>query len=313
MAPSLASIAILASGQMGSSFAALLRTHSPSIRLITNLEGRSPRTVSLAREAGIEDVGSNEAVLKHSDLIFSILVPSQAVALGQSIASSAAELPPSSIRTKFYIDLNAIAPSTTQSISKLFAATSIAFVDGGVIGGPATPTTSPLIAISGPQAAELNESLSPFFSGRTKVVGSTDAGQASALKLSYASLSKGLTALATNASVFASEHGVLDVLVEELGASNPGALKVVQNSVPRATAKAFRWVGEMQEISTAFAEVGLAGGAKAFAGIAETYEFVAANDEVGKESIEEALEKGRSHGEVVAALAKDLKRPAKAE
>jgi hypothetical protein len=69
----------------------------------------------------------------------------------------------------------------------------------------------------------------------------------------------------------------------------------------------------MQEISTAFAEVGLAGGAKAFEGIAETYELVAANDEVGKESIEEALKKGRSHEEVVAALVKDLKRPARAK
>lgn len=69
----------------------------------------------------------------------------------------------------------------------------------------------------------------------------------------------------------------------------------------------------MQEISTAFAEVGLVGGAKAFEGIAETYEFVAANDEMGKESIEEALKRGRSHDEVVAALAKDLKRPATAQ
>lgn len=240
MAPSLASIAILAPGQMGSSFAALFRTHSPSIRLITNLDGRSPRTVSLARDANIEDVGSDEEVLRQADLILSILVPSQAVALGQGIASSAAAISPTSLRAKFYIDLNAIAPSTTRSISKLFASTSIAFIDGGVIGGPATATTSPFIAISGPQAAELNESLSHIFAGRTKIVGDTDAGQASALKLSYASLSKGLTALATNASVFASEHGVLDALVEELGARNFGALQVIQNSVPRATAKVNR-------------------------------------------------------------------------
>lgn len=240
MSPSLASIAILAPGQMGSSFAALFRSHSPSIRLITNLQGRSPRTISLARDAGIEDVGSNEEVLKQADLVLSILVPSQAVALGEGVASSAAAISPSSIRTRFYLDLNAIAPSTTQTISKLFAFTSIAFVDGGVIGGPATATTSPLIAISGPRAAELDQLLSPLFAGRAKVVGETDAGQASALKLSYASLSKGLTALATNASILAAEHGVLDALVEELGASNPGALKVVQNSVPRATAKVSR-------------------------------------------------------------------------
>jgi L-threonate 2-dehydrogenase len=240
MAPSLASIAILAPGQMGNSFAALFRTQSPSIRLITNLQGRSPRTVSLARDAGIEDVGSHEEILRQADLILSILVPSQAAALGQGIATSAAAISPSLLRTKFYIDLNAVAPSTTQSISKLFASTPIAFIDGGVIGGPATATTSPLIALSGPRAAELDESLSPLFGGRTKVVGDTDSGQASALKLSYASLSKGLTALATNASVLASEHGVLSALVEELGTSNPGALKVVQNNVPWATAKVSR-------------------------------------------------------------------------
>lgn len=64
----------------------------------------------------------------------------------------------------------------------------------------------------------------------------------------------------------------------------------------------------MEEISTAYAEVGLTGGAETFAGVAKTYSFVAANKEVGQESIEEALKQGRTYKQVVEALARDLKR-----
>lgn len=69
----------------------------------------------------------------------------------------------------------------------------------------------------------------------------------------------------------------------------------------------------MHEISVAFADVGLDGGAQTFLGIAQTYELVAGNEEVGKESIEEALAKGRSHTEVIEALSKDLKRPSRGD
>lgn len=69
----------------------------------------------------------------------------------------------------------------------------------------------------------------------------------------------------------------------------------------------------MEEISKAYADVGLKGGAETFSGIAQTYTFVAANEQVGKESIEEALAKGRSHTEVIEALAKDLERPSRDE
>lgn len=237
MSSSTLCIAILAPGQMGSSFSALFKHHSPSIRLITNLTGRSRRTAALAQDAGIEDLGSHEGVLESADIIFSILVPRQAFSLAESIVKSAEHLPASSIRTRFYVDLNAVAPSTSLEISKLFASTPIAFVDGGVIGGPATATTSPLIALSGPLAGDLDRILSPLFAGRTKVVGNTNEGQASALKLSYASLNKGMVALATTAGVLAAQHGVSDALEELLAESQPGYLKTLQNGVPRNMAK----------------------------------------------------------------------------
>lgn len=241
MISSISCIAILAPGQMGSSFATLFKHQSPKIRVITALNGRSPRTKQLAQEAGIEDVRSYEEVLQHADVVLSILVPSQAVASGRTIATLASSLSPSSLRSRYFVDLNAIAPSTSHLIFTSFVSTPIAYIDGGVIGGPATPTTSPLIVLSGEQAAALNEQLSPLFAGRTKVVGETNEGQASALKLSYASLAKGMISLATNAALLASEHGVLDALEEELGNNNPAALKAMQTGVPRNMAKVRRF------------------------------------------------------------------------
>lgn len=62
----------------------------------------------------------------------------------------------------------------------------------------------------------------------------------------------------------------------------------------------------MEEISSAFASTGLDGGAQVFSGMAKTYDFVAANKELGAEPIEEALAKKRTLADVVEILKKDL-------
>ncbi|KAL8276860.1 hypothetical protein RQP46_010688 [Phenoliferia psychrophenolica] len=300
-------VAILATGQMGASFgSSLLRP--AGVRIVTNLSGRSSRTRSLAHEAGFEDLKTDAAILSEADIILSVLVPSQAVALAERLAAAttSSTLP---VRTRFFADLNAIAPATARAVSAALATAlpSVQVVDGGIVGGPATRTQAPLVVLSGEGAEELHEIMGGWFLGRTKVVGK-EVGQASAMKLGYAALSKGTIGLALNVAMLADQFGVSEALQEELGKSQPGMLKIM-NGAPRSTAKAFRWVGEMEEISAALELTGLGtGGASIFKGMAESYAFIAANEELGSEPIEAALEKNRSIGQVVEILAKGLKK-----
>ncbi|BGP49505.1 hypothetical protein JCM10450v2_005396 [Rhodotorula kratochvilovae] len=299
-------IAVLHPGQMGGSFALPIRQANSAIRLVTAVSQRSARTQELARSYGYEDVGTLEAVLQQSDVVLSVIVPDKAAHLAGEVAAAASSLVQRGerIRTRCFVDLNAVAPSTVQRAASAFADLPLEFVDGGIIGGPATASSAPLVALSGPAAAEVDAFLHPLFLGRTKVVGA-EVGQASALKLAYASLAKGFSALALNAALLADIHGIAGALEEELAASHPNALWVMQNSVPKSTAKAFRWVGEMEEIATAFSDANLPFGAQTFQGIAATQQFVADNKTLGGEPIEHALEevkKGRTVGDVVRLL-----------
>jgi 3-hydroxyisobutyrate dehydrogenase-like beta-hydroxyacid dehydrogenase len=178
---------------MGSALGVLHRTHS--FRVITNLQGRSPRTRGLAAENGIEDVGSDVALLSQAEVIISVLVPSHAETMAERMVSASQSLG-QSLQTKFYIDANAIAPATMRRISALFDNSGISVIDGSIDGG--TPYEKAngewhksTISLSGLKTWEVN--LDEVFD--VLHVG-PNIGQASALKMCEASLTKVRTSLA---------------------------------------------------------------------------------------------------------------------
>lgn len=181
-------IAILSPGDMGSGLGLLLR--SKLIRVVTNLQGRSNRSKERAESNGIEDLGSDIDLLASAEVVISVLVPSSATETARRIASASKQLSRDSLRTKFYIDANAIAPTTAKDMSKLFVDTGITFIDGSIIGGPPRLKSDgtwykPTIALSGPDTREIQ--LDDVFD--ISHVG-PDIGQASMLKMSFASLTK---------------------------------------------------------------------------------------------------------------------------
>lgn len=80
------SVGILSPGEMGSALGRLLRQHS--FRVVTNLQGHSNRSRELAAQNGIEDAGSDEALLSTAEILISVLEPSHAEATAQPVASS---------------------------------------------------------------------------------------------------------------------------------------------------------------------------------------------------------------------------------
>jgi hypothetical protein len=81
-------------------------------------------------------------------------------------------------------------------------------------------------------------------------------GQASGLKMCYAALTKGLSALGAELLITAEKMELLDPLIAELRESQATVLDWLERSVPGMPPKARRWVSEMEEIAATFAHEG---------------------------------------------------------
>jgi 3-hydroxyisobutyrate dehydrogenase-like beta-hydroxyacid dehydrogenase len=287
-------IAIMSPGDMGHAVGAVLR--QAGLRVITQLDGRSARTRALAARTGIEEVGDDAALVRTADILLSILVPSEAVTLAERIARAVR----GTGATPLYADCNAIAPQTTRQVAEILEAGGARFVDAGIIGPPPQPgASSTRFYASGRDAAAFARLKD--FGLDVRVVGDWP-GQASALKMCYAALTKGTTALMIELSIAAERLGVSDPLRAEFAESQPAMLERMQRAVPAMVPKAHRWVGEMVEIGRTFEACGLT--PRMLEGAAELYALVAGTD-LGRTSPEGWRRQQASFDEVVSKLAQE--------
>lgn len=256
-------IAVIAPGAMGAAVAARLGENGADV--VTSLSGRSPASAKRAAEAGMRIV--DDAELPSSDLILSIVPPGDALGLAERLSPVLRSVS----RKPLYVDCNAVSPETAERIAGVITATGTPFVDGGIIGGPPrSGYGGPTLYVSGEPARRV-EGLA-----RGLVVRAIDGpvGAASALKMSYAAITKGLTALGSASILAATRAGAAEALHRELSESQPMLLAWLSRSVPDMFSKAYRFVGEMEEISSFMASDGARG---IYAGIAELYREVAAD------------------------------------
>jgi 3-hydroxyisobutyrate dehydrogenase-like beta-hydroxyacid dehydrogenase len=287
-------IGILSPGDMGHGLGRVLVRHR--VRVIAALDRRSERTRSLAAEAGIANVGSLERLVSEADVVLSVLVPSEAVPTAERVAAAVR----STGAALLYADLNAIAPETTKQVGQIVTAAGARFVDGGIIGNsPKDDRDSPRIYLSGEAAPELAQ-LSA--NGLDMRVVSDVIGHASGLKMCYACLTKGLTALATELLVTAERLGLSDALRAEQESSQSNLRKWIERQLPSMPPKAHRWVGEMEEIAATLAAVGLPPGM--LLGAADVYRWVAQTP-LGHETPEERPRE-RTAAQVVTELAEPI-------
>jgi 3-hydroxyisobutyrate dehydrogenase-like beta-hydroxyacid dehydrogenase len=240
-------IAILHPGEMGAAIGARLRAEG--LRVVWAGAGRSTATRARATAAGLADAGTLRDALSGSHLVLSVCPPHAAVALAQEVAAAGYR--------GVYVDANAIAPATACEIARIVEASGASFVDGGIIGPPPRDGVGARLYLSGGDAARLAGLLS---SGEL-VAAALDGGvgAASALKAAYAAWNKGATALAAAAYALAVHAGVADALMQEWRGTQPDAVKRL-DSLQHAARKAWRWIGEMEEIAAAHAAAELPDG-----------------------------------------------------
>jgi 3-hydroxyisobutyrate dehydrogenase-like beta-hydroxyacid dehydrogenase len=146
-----------------------------------------------------------------------------------------------------YVDCNAVSPPTVLRIARTIEETGATFVDGGIIGGPPSPgSKGTKLYLSGPAAARVVE-LEKY--GLEPRVQAGPIGAASAMKMSYAGITKGFTALGAAMMLAAARAGTADALRAELSDSQPALHGWLTRAMPRMYSKAYRWVAEMEEIS----------------------------------------------------------------
>ena len=260
-------VAIIAQGAMGSGVARRLAEHGVEVR--TSLAGRSESSASRAHAAGMKPVGDDE--IAACDFLLSIVPPSDALALAQRFADCLTR----ARRKPVYVECNAVNPETAGAIASVVAGTGCPFVDAGIIGGPPKPREpGPKFYASGPDARRF-EALIPC--GLDVRIVSAKVGDASALKMSYAGITKGLSALGTAMFLASTRAGVAEPLRHELADSQPGLHAWFNRTLPGMFGKAYRWVGEMEEIAEFVSEDKAA--EQIFRGAAELYERMAADGE----------------------------------
>lgn len=263
-------VAVIAPGMMGSAVAKRLTEKGLEVR--TSLTGRSAATLARAKAAGMVD--ATDAQIAEADIILSILPPGDAVALAERLAPALRD----ANRKAVYVDCNALDPATVLRVAAVVQPTGATFIDGGIIGPPPeTDSKNTRIYLSGedaPKAAILAEY------GLSMPIQPGPIGAASAMKMSYAGITKGFTALGAVMMLAATRAGTADALKAEMAISQPALYGWLTRQMPRMHSKAYRWVAEMEEIS-AFVGADPAG-AQFYQAAARLYERIAADHDGGK-------------------------------
>ena len=240
-------IGLLNPGEMGSMVGAAVR--AGGARVLWAGEGRSAATRKRASDAGLEDAGSVAAVVRASEVILSVCPPHAAVDLATQVAAQ-----------RFAgtdADRNAVSPDTAREIGGIVEKGGATFVDGGIIGPPPVkPATR--FYVSGAGAERIARLLTAGALEALVVPGGP--GAASAVKMAYASWTKGSSALLLAVCALASAEGVEDSLVREWKISQPDLSARAEGAAKSNAKKAWRFIGEMEEIAATYAAAGLPDG-----------------------------------------------------
>ena len=240
-------IGILHPGEMGISIAASAKNSGCDVYWAS--EGRRPVTRERAEQFGLHEARTLKELCEHCPIVVSVCPPHAAETLAKEV-----------VRAGFhglYVEANAIAPQRTIQIGEAMMKADVSFVDGGIVGLPAWKANTTCLYLSGPRAEEVV----PCFSAGpvdVKVLGD-EIGKASALKMCYAANTKGAAALLAGILATAESLGVREALFDRWRGEDPALPDQIFKRIQGNAPKAWRFVGEMKEISRTFSEAGAPG------------------------------------------------------
>lgn len=231
-------IGFLHPGAMGAAMATCVRGDAHWVGA-----GRSEESRTRAEAAGMAEISSLASLVARCEVIVSICPPASADAVSAEVAALEFD--------GLYVDANAISPELTRTIGARFDR----YVDGSVVGLPPRADGSTRLYLSGPEAPVVaglwaGSDLEPVVLGE-------DVGAASALKMAYATWTKVRGALLLDVCALAEREGVSAALAAEWDRSQPGSNDMARGVAAGVGPKAWRFVGEMEQMVATFGDAGL--------------------------------------------------------
>ncbi|MHA1108736.1 MAG: DUF1932 domain-containing protein [Alphaproteobacteria bacterium] len=241
-------IAILVPGEMGAAVGKAF--HDNGLDVITCLNGRSEPTRARAAAAGFRDVADLETLLGEAEMVLSIMPPEHAPATADQVAASMK----ASGHTPPYAECNAVAPDTAREMQRVIEGAGAIYIDGGIVGSPPGKSVPTRFFMSGAEAA-----LMDGLDGKGIDVRQCgpEIGRGVAVKMCYAAITKGTSALHAAVLMAAESLGVADEIHEELQYSVGALYKRMENVVPKLPAVSGRYIGEMKEIAKTMESAGV--------------------------------------------------------
>lgn len=238
-------VGIINPGAMGISIAASARAAGHDV--YWSAAGRSGATRQRAQEQNLIAVATLNELCGNCDVILCVCPPHAAHSVAEAVIDAGFR--------GLYCDGNAIAPQKARKIGARLATADIDFVDGSIIGPPAWKQGTTRFYLSGASAQQVAD----LFSGTVTeaIVIGDEIGKASALKMVFAALTKGSTALLTAIYGTADQLGARDDLEREWAMRDSDSVLQRRNQVRNVTEKAWRFAGEMQEIAATFESAGI--------------------------------------------------------
>jgi 3-hydroxyisobutyrate dehydrogenase-like beta-hydroxyacid dehydrogenase len=243
-------------------------------------EGRSPATRERAEAAGLKPAGIGD-IAARSDVVFSVCPPHAALDVAREVAGAGFG--------GLYMDANAVSPERAREVAGVVRAGGAEFADGGIIGTPPVAPGFIRFYLSGARAEEVRDLFGGTDVDARVITGAAEVA-ASAMKMAYASWTKGSAALVLAARALARADGVEDALLAEWALSQPGREQQTERAAGSAAAKGWRWVAEMEEIAATMAGVGLPDGFHLAA--AEIYRRSPHDTGATTEAVLEAIQQG---------------------
>lgn len=238
-------VGVLHPGEMGSAVGAAAAAGGARVLWVSH--GRGGGTRARAEADRLADAGTLARLVGESTVIVSVCPPASALDVAGEVAALGFR--------GTYVDANAIAPATARKVGAVVEAAGARFVDAGIIGPPPRRPGLARLYLSGPGASDV---AALFRAGLLEAI-TVDGpvGAASALKMAYAGWNKGSQALLLAIRALAMHEGVDAVLLAEWQRSMPDLPGRSERAVASNVRKAWRFVGEMEEIAATFAAAGL--------------------------------------------------------
>jgi 3-hydroxyisobutyrate dehydrogenase-like beta-hydroxyacid dehydrogenase len=213
-----------------------------SFSVVTTLIERSERTRRLCASTDITVLNSVTAAVERADAVLSIIPPTAA----REVATDFAAAVQKTHHRPLFIDANAISPMTAQEVGEIVTAVGAPYLDACIVGPAQDVRQRCTFYVSGPQAQLFEKHLGKSL--RTQVLGDR-IGQASAFKMAFSGLNKGLVALLYELTTAAHEFGFLDELLRRYKALLPGVMEALEWLVPTYPQHTARRADEMAELA----------------------------------------------------------------